>query len=517
MSHPSSHPPGGGVARCATGTTGFDLELVDIDCGGTPVAGEARQSVGADPWADLAADAMGEDLQSGDGSESPAPGAYCDFNPDVCGQWGHDSPAGSLQPGLERSRQQSAAIAAMEFCDFTGCDFSGSLAPDALEAHLLRRINNAAGPYEMVGGSLADAVYFPPGVRREPGALQKLYIDRVADGRVGRMEHPSSVWDTFPGISRLHIKEAYILLDWADVGVVRALEFFMAHTIDAHFYSRGVGAKAKAWLKDNGCDPSVYVAFGGTDSRGASGQQLAHLEQQGVQQARDSGGGQATGKGADWRFFAGGFSSTGERQVPLDRRAPYCDPFRAMFTVLVASDVYGAKVNLEWCREFSFLSPPPLTELQRQLYDEAGGRWADVSHTSQLFDYSKDPWHREGAGDAAGHDEKVRVTFDELDTNGNRLLVRVTGAGDKLSVATADDLFRKADANGDGVEEGRALNEQLDRLKEVAKDATAAQHEQLKHQESALQLAQQQQHADEEGARTAARNVDRRWARLLGG
>lgn len=96
-----------------------------------------------------------------------------------------------------------------------------------------------------------------------------------------------------------------------------------------------------------------------------------------------------------------------------------------MYTILVASDVYSAKVNLE----FSFAGPPPLPELQRQveagyaveaeerrppqappgfrvtrfqLYDEGSQRWHDVTQSAQLFDYCQlyafqppGPWHRE--------------------------------------------------------------------------------------------------------------------------
>eukprot|EP00662_Eupelagonemidae_sp_cell21_P022306 gene22306-39588_t len=234
---------------------------------------------------------------------------------------------------------------------------------------LLHRINNAAGPYEMVGGSLADAVvydcgrrkawyvedtpedrihdrfpdrprltlqvvgrvagplcslrtasagvfsnfihpvlqYFPPNVRRPPGALHRRYLQLLANGRISRAEHPSSVWDDTPGVSRLHIKEAvwddtpgvsrlhikeavwddtpgvsrlhikeaYILLDWADAGVVRALSFFLSHVehaaatacgggngtvatafderIDPHFYSQVVDERAQRWLAEHAC------------------------------------------------------------------------------------------------------------------------------------------------------------------------------------------------------------------------------------------------------------------------
>eukprot|EP01065_Artemidia_motanka_P009865 TRINITY_DN15114_c0_g1_i1.p1 TRINITY_DN15114_c0_g1~~TRINITY_DN15114_c0_g1_i1.p1 ORF type:complete len:661 (+),score=250.08 TRINITY_DN15114_c0_g1_i1:62-1984(+) len=61
------------------------------------------------------------------------------------------------------------------------------------------------------------------------------------------------------------------------------------------------------------------------------------------------------------------------------------------------------------------------------------------------------------AGDNASHDDKVRATFEELDSNSNRVIeseefrkgLRVCTLD--LSVATANDLFQEADADADGV------------------------------------------------------------------
>lgn len=164
---------------------------------------------------------------------------------------------------------------------------------DPLWDKLLQRINTAAGPYEMVGGSLADAIvyncadmvatyfedlpedlvheryytrprltwsyhygchscdepeeasfaglrtvsagvfskfvhpvlqYFPPNIRP---IIKDTPAERTGD------DHPSSYFDKIDGVSRLHIKESYIFLDWNDVSVHHTLGFFMAHVESA--------------------------------------------------------------------------------------------------------------------------------------------------------------------------------------------------------------------------------------------------------------------------------------------
>jgi len=182
---------------------------------------------------------------------------------------------------------------------------------------LLNRINTAAGPYEMVAGSLADGIvydckskvatyvedlpedlihkwygkkprltwsyhfgpangveatvcslrsqsfgafsqfihpvlqYFPPGVKPEPQQIHP------TDER-----HPASVW-TQPkkGVSRLHVKDAWITLDWSDRNIVGALEFFRSYIEDAAGqFCKGEGDGAVTRGFDERYDPHLYNA-----------------------------------------------------------------------------------------------------------------------------------------------------------------------------------------------------------------------------------------------------------------
>eukprot|EP00746_Dinoflagellata_sp_MGD_P135317 gnl/MRDRNA2_/MRDRNA2_69305_c0_seq2.p1 gnl/MRDRNA2_/MRDRNA2_69305_c0~~gnl/MRDRNA2_/MRDRNA2_69305_c0_seq2.p1 ORF type:complete len:779 (-),score=109.38 gnl/MRDRNA2_/MRDRNA2_69305_c0_seq2:205-2541(-) len=155
-------------------------------------------------------------------------------------------------------------------------------------AKLRDRINDAAGPFEMVGGSLSDAIvydcknwtswyledlpedliherylgmprvtwsyYYGVSSEQEPGLLtyssgvMSRYIHPVLQyfpagiqpgpmtakkTRLMRYKHPSRIWDKITGVSRLHIKESYAFLDWSDPGVVKQLQFFMSHVEQA--------------------------------------------------------------------------------------------------------------------------------------------------------------------------------------------------------------------------------------------------------------------------------------------
>lgn len=319
-----------------------------------------------------------------------------------------------------------------------------------------------------------------------------------------------------------------------------------------------------------------------------------------------------------------------------------------MTTILVAADVHGAKINLEFVFpivpsvpefkrqvESAFamevedrrppMAPPGFQATRFQLYDETLTRWVDLSVSSQLFDFCQlyafqppSQWHREvqapipaptkarfpaaaartygspartaldGASPApshrahsmvalqrpaagqyggvslapehATHDDKVSSTFEELDTNGNRVVeldeLRKGFGRDvanlPLSSETIDDMFGKADANRNGVveftewqrfcelyptlldalyfrfrahwedkkaqSEKAELEEQVKRLEDALAQATAhcqdmkdeseAQENQLKKQEAALNDAIESQRQREADLRKAAREWD---------
>ena len=183
-----------------------------------------------------------------------------------------------------------------------------------------------------------------------------------------------------------------------------------------------------------------------------------------------------------------------------------------MFTILVASDVLGEKVNLE----IPFSSRPNLKELtavvekcyereieertrgrgkyqgaeynvsRYQIFDESREKWADLSSASMLVDYCQiyafqppNPWHKEvrapipapiktsfatlaysrtaaNGRDTSTYEEKTASVFEEMDLQNKRLLsaddFQKTFAlhGMELSSATILDIFTKCDANGDG-------------------------------------------------------------------
>eukprot|EP00756_Hemistasia_phaeocysticola_P006970 Hpha_TRINITY_DN14068_c0_g1::TRINITY_DN14068_c0_g1_i5::g.43979::m.43979 len=318
-----------------------------------------------------------------------------------------------------------------------------------------------------------------------------------------------------------------------------------------------------------------------------------------------------------------------------------------MTTILVAADVHGSKINLEFVFpvlpsvpqfksqvESAFAvevedrrppqAPPGFQVTRFQLYDETLQRWVDLTASSQLFDFCQlytfqppSQWHREiqapipapvrarfpptaGGGrpygspartaldgvspvpshrahsvmqrgpsqytsgapamsEHATHDEKVRSTFDELDTNGNRVVeldelrkgFQVV-ANLNFTQQTVDDMFGKADANRDGLiqfaewqrfcelyptlldalyfrfrahwEDKKAqaeladLQEQAQRLKDALGQAnehcqdmeaeSKAQEHQLKKQEAALNDAIESQRTSESELRQAAREWD---------
>lgn len=189
-------------------------------------------------------------------------------------------------------------------------------ATSPLWSKLLTRINEAAGPYAMVGGALSDAIvydatreeaiyiedmpeealhatyakyprivwsyhwgpshlqaellavcavrtarngvvseyihpviqYWPPNSHPLPEAdtlyarRHKLFKDEeVADA------HPSTFWDSIPGVTRLHVKEAYIYLDWYDAGTWEVMQNFLnqAEEAAARFALEG----GKGWMR----------------------------------------------------------------------------------------------------------------------------------------------------------------------------------------------------------------------------------------------------------------------------
>eukprot|EP00755_Sulcionema_specki_P017790 Sspe_Gene.65247::Locus_38631_Transcript_1_1_Confidence_1.000_Length_1899::g.65247::m.65247 len=180
-----------------------------------------------------------------------------------------------------------------------------------------------------------------------------------------------------------------------------------------------------------------------------------------------------------------------------------------MFTVLVAADVFGSKVNLElplagkpslvdlseqvteaFRAETEEARPPgapPFKVSRFQLFDEREQRWVDLVSASQLHDFCQtyafqppSQWHKEVQApipapvrprmvpasirrprvtsvDNATHDDKVRGTFEELDSNGNKVIEQeelqrgLHLLAIDFSPATIRDLFSKSDANRDGV------------------------------------------------------------------
>ena len=69
--------------------------------------------------------------------------------------------------------------------------------------------------------------YFPAGVK--PGDSESEYRRLIKQKAIHPDEHPSTVYTSPPGVSRLHIKEAYIFLDWRDSATVRVVGHFMQH------------------------------------------------------------------------------------------------------------------------------------------------------------------------------------------------------------------------------------------------------------------------------------------------
>eukprot|EP01062_Namystynia_karyoxenos_P075698 TRINITY_DN732_c0_g5_i1.p1 TRINITY_DN732_c0_g5~~TRINITY_DN732_c0_g5_i1.p1 ORF type:complete len:562 (+),score=275.56 TRINITY_DN732_c0_g5_i1:95-1687(+) len=162
-----------------------------------------------------------------------------------------------------------------------------------------------------------------------------------------------------------------------------------------------------------------------------------------------------------------------------------------MFTVHAATDINGDKHNLE----LQFTHPPSLPELEAaisntfnqqfpggrfllgriQMHDEVLQKWVELSSAAQLREYAQIyAFNRNSAEvqkaipppvqpskpqlpDNATHEEKARAVFDDLDTSNNRVIeLDEFRKGYRtlhfdFTQATVDDLFQKADANGDGV------------------------------------------------------------------
>lgn len=91
--------------------------------------------------------------------------------------------------------------------------------------------------------------YFPPKV--VPPVPRQQYAGRLElaegdkDSELGAA-HPSTFWDVTPGVSRLHVKEQYIYLDWWDPGTYDGLRVFMNHAEAAakDFYEK----KSLGWI-----------------------------------------------------------------------------------------------------------------------------------------------------------------------------------------------------------------------------------------------------------------------------
>ena len=60
-------------------------------------------------------------------------------------------------------------------------------------------------------------------------------------------EHPSSVYTSPRGVSRLHVKEAYIFLDWRDSATVQLVRHFMQHV--EYAAGQACTGKSKGWIK----------------------------------------------------------------------------------------------------------------------------------------------------------------------------------------------------------------------------------------------------------------------------
>eukprot|EP01064_Diplonema_japonicum_P035020 TRINITY_DN742_c0_g5_i1.p1 TRINITY_DN742_c0_g5~~TRINITY_DN742_c0_g5_i1.p1 ORF type:complete len:532 (+),score=191.37 TRINITY_DN742_c0_g5_i1:39-1634(+) len=178
-----------------------------------------------------------------------------------------------------------------------------------------------------------------------------------------------------------------------------------------------------------------------------------------------------------------------------------------MFTVLVASDLFGEKVNLE----VEFAMRPSLKQLGEmvekcygieveerkgsrdvgryktsrfQVFEEGRGKWVDLVSGNQLSEYCQlyafqqpNPWHKEvraaipapvkaklashasalAVPDDPSHDEKVSAIFDDMDLNNDRHIDSdefhrcCSLASLPFTTATITDLFLKADLNQDSL------------------------------------------------------------------
>lgn len=90
--------------------------------------------------------------------------------------------------------------------------------------------------------------YYPPGV--QPPDVERKYYELLAKDSHMQDEHPSTVWVPQAGLSRVHIKEAYIFLDWRDSQVVKALRFFLEHAEGAFHHNDISCAKHSLFILD---------------------------------------------------------------------------------------------------------------------------------------------------------------------------------------------------------------------------------------------------------------------------